>query len=35
MRPSARVMSKMAAEGCSTTLLDGSDAPRWLTVLVW
>src|SRR5215208_3956552 len=29
------VMSKMAAEGCSTTLLGGSEAPRWLTVLVW
>jgi hypothetical protein len=29
------VTSKMAAEGCRTTLLGGSEAPRWLTVLVW
>jgi hypothetical protein len=29
------VTSKMAAEGCRTTLVGGSEAPRWLTVLVW
>jgi hypothetical protein len=29
------VMSKMAAGGCRTTLFGGSEAPRWLTVLVW
>jgi hypothetical protein len=29
------VISKIAAEGCRTTLSGGSVAPRWLTVFVW
>jgi hypothetical protein len=29
------VTSKMAAEGCRTKLLGGSEAPRWLRVLAW
>ena len=29
------VRSKIAAEGCRTTLSGGSDAPRWLSVFAW